>query len=304
MSAWDDLWAGYCQHLMATGRSRSTREARRFQLARFFRFCESLGLELGQIDENALLAFHRHLREVPGARGLWVASSILAALLAVRSFFTWAVEQQLLCVHPGPHWQLPKPPAPSIRLLTPDEMEKLLAAPDPSLPTGLRDQTILELLYSTGLRRRECHQLDLADLDLAGKRLTVRRGKGGRSRVLPVGETLALLLAFYLQEGRPALRPVAGETALFISSQTGRRLSYGMLKRLLETAGDRVGINASLHGLRHACASHLLEGGADVRHIQELLGHRWVTSTERYTHLQPLELQREHRHTHPRGKKR
>lgn len=303
--SWSELWESYRQHLVSLGRAFGTVTSRQGQLQRFFRFCELQGLTLEQVTEETVRAFHRDLLHQPGPGGkLWTEATVATTLRTLEVFFAWARERRLMLVDPGPLPPLKKPSAPLPGLLTADQVVRLLEAPDPSTPQGLRDRAILELLYATGLRRRECHQLDLADLDRARRELTVRRGKGGKFRRVPLGDHLADVLERYLDQVRPQLRPLPGEPALFLSSQTGRRLSYGSLWLLVDRAAAAVGLQANVHSLRHAFASHLLEGGADVRHVQEMLGHSQVSTTQRYTQLQPLELIREHRHTHPRGRKR
>jgi integrase/recombinase XerD len=280
-------------------------ERRHCELKRFFRFCEGQGLKLDQVTIQTLRAFNRELLQVPGERGkIWSEGVIVSTLRTVLTFFDWAVERRLVLMHPAPEMTLKKPPPPLVRLLTTDDVLQVLEAPDLSTAWGQRDRAILELFYSTGIRRRECYKLDLTDLDLARRQLTVRCGKGGRSRLLPIGDHLAGVLQDYLDRVRPLLRPLPAECALFISTQNGGRLCFGSFALLMENACKVTGIKTSIHALRHAFASHLLEGGADVRHVQEMLGHARVSTTQRYTHLQPLELIREHRHTHPRGRKK
>jgi integrase/recombinase XerD len=302
---WEELWRLYRQHLLALGRAPGTVARCQAQLKRFFRFCDGHGLKLELVTPQTIRAFNAELLEVPGERGkVWSEGLIVSTLRTVLTFFDWAMERRFIMMHPAPDMTLKKPPPPLFRLLTTDDVLQILEAPDPSTACGQRDRAILELFYSTGVRRRECFKLDLTDLDLVRCQLTVRRGKGGRSRLLPVGDNLAVVLQDYLDRVRPLLRPLPSECALFVSIQNGGRLCFGSFAALMENACKAAGIKTSIHALRHAFASHLLEGGADVRHVQEMLGHAQVSTTQRYTHLQPLELIREHRHTHPRGRKK
>lgn len=305
MTGWGTLEEEYLAHLRSRGRAPGTLALHRWHLRRFFEFCRRQGLEPRQITQETLLDYRRELREIPGERGrLWSERSVVRALQDLNLFLAWCQERRYLLVAPELEWAGKRPPAALPRLLTADQALALVEAPGEGTPLQLRDRALLELLYSTGLRRRECQQLDLTDLDLANSQVLVRRGKGGGFRCVPVGEHLAGVLERYLAEGRPHLRPFPEEPALFVTPQTGRRLSCAQLYNVVKRCARSQGLQASPHSLRHACASHLLEGGADVRHVQEILGHALVSSTQHYTQLQPLELSREHRHTHPRGRRR
>ena len=178
-------------------------------------------------------------------------------------------------------------------------MKRLLSLPDLGNPLGCRDRLVLELLYVLGLRRSECEALDLGDLDLGGAVLQVR-GKGGHERRLPMPAGFLQTLNRYLEEGRPVLAR-AGETALLVRESDGRRLSGGSLYHVLTGYGKRLGLSIYPHQLRHACATHLLEAGMEVRLIAELLGHRCLHSTRRYAQVRRLALQREFRRCHPRA---
>jgi integrase/recombinase XerD len=302
---WEELWSLYRQHLLALARSQGTVWRRQWEMKRFFQFCQRRRLTLEKVTTQTIRDYDQELREVPGGRGkIWNEISIVAALRALLTFFDWAVEHRFMLLHPAPDMTLRKPPPPPLKPLTTVDVLQILEAPDASTPEGQRDRAILELIYSTGVRRRECHQLNLTDLDLVRRQLAVHKGKGGRSRLLPVGEHLAEVMQDYLDRVRPLLRPLPGESALFISSQNGRRLSLSSFWARMQYACEAIGVKTGVHALRHAFASHLLEGGADVRHVQEMLGHSRVSTTQRYTQLQPLELIREHRHTHPRGRKK
>jgi integrase/recombinase XerD len=301
----DDLVEEYLTHLRSRGRAPATLAGHRWHLQRFFKFCRSRGLTLAEITQDTLLDYHRELRQVPGERGrLWTERSVVRALQDLNLFLAWCQERRYLLVAPELAWPGKRPPATLPALLTADQALALVEVPGEDTALQLRDRTLLELLYSTGLRRTECQQLDLTDLDLANSQLLVRHAKGGGFRYVPVGEHLAGVLERYLAEGRPHLRPFPEEPALFVTPQTGRRLSGAQLYNVVKRCARQLGLQAGVHSLRHAFASHLLEGGADVRQVQELLGHRLVSSTQHYTQLQPLELIREHRHPHPRGRRR
>lgn len=155
----------------------------------------------------------------------------------------------------------------------------------------------------TAMRRGECHRLDLSDLDLVQATVRLARTKGGGSRYLPLGANLVARLTAYLEYGRPALAE-RGEPALWVSSQSGRRLALASLHPILKRAARRAALEPlTLHGLRHSCATHLLQAGADLREVQALLGHARIQTTTWYTHLMPLDLMAEYRLTHPRARR-
>ena len=168
------------------------------------------------------------------------------------------------------------------------EIEELLELAEGDSPLALRNRALLELLYSAGLRSQEAVTLDLGDVDFDREVVHVR-GKGGKERVVPLGEEAALQLARYLRDGRPALAAGAND-ALFLSVR-GRRLDTSTVRRLLRHP----------HRLRHAFATHLLEGGADLRVIQELLGHASLSTTQIYSHVDARRLRRVYDRSHPRS---
>ena len=156
-------------------------------------------------------------------------------------------------------------------------------------PLGLRNSALVELVYSAGLRASEAVGLDLGDVDFEQERVHVREGKGAKDRVVPLGEEAGALVARYLRDARPLLARGA-ENALFLSAR-GRRLDTSTLRRLVPHP----------HRLRHAFATHLLEGGADLRTIQELLGHSSLSTTQMYSHVDAKRLRRVYDHAHPRS---
>jgi site-specific recombinase XerD len=156
-------------------------------------------------------------------------------------------------------------------------------------PLARRNRALVELVYSAGLRSQEAIDLDLADVDFEQELVHVRRGKGGKERVVPLGEEAALWLARYLREARPSLASGAND-ALFLSAR-GRRLDTSTLRRVVPHP----------HRLRHAFATHLLDGGADLRTIQELLGHSSLSTTQVYSHVDPRHLRRVYDRSHPRS---
>src|SRR6476660_1996106 len=218
-------------------------------------------------------------------RGKLAPSTISRKLVAVRS---------LLRHELGPEGVPDASLAPKRSRRLPDapklgEVDQMVDSFDASTPLGLRNRALVELVYSAGLRSAEAVGLDLGDVDFEQELVHVRRGKGGKERVVPLGEEAALWVARYLREARPSLATGAND-ALFLSAR-GRRLDTSTLRRVAPHP----------HRLRHAFATHLLEGGADLRTIQELLGHSSLSTTQIYSHVDPRHLRRAYDSAHPRS---
>ena len=300
--SWAELLEAYDRHLAGLGRSPMTRELVRRWLARWAESCARQRVELAGVTPAQLAAFQRELAWAPNrSGGLLSSSSQYQALAMVRQCLRWATRRGLLLIDPTLDLVLRKPLRPVLRLLTVAEVERLLEAPDATTAHGLRDRALLDTLYATGLRRGECHQLDLADVDLAQGLLVVRRGKGGKARLLPLLPRLAGSLARYLAQGRPALVRQPQEPALFVDRRGGR-LSLAVLPLVVKHHAQRIGLGlVSPHRLRQAFATHLLEGGAELIHLQALLGHANLSTTEAYTRLAASSVTTEYRRTHPRA---
>ena len=275
-------------------------------LGRFVMHCTSRHIELlADVTDEHIQAYYQDLLWQKKRRrpGFLSANTVDIAMRSVRQLFRWAIAQQHLLVDPCRNLIMRRVPQPAPRLLTVAEVEAMLSVPNPHMPGGLRDRAVLETLYATGIRRSECHNLNLADLDLANRLLQVHNGKGGGCRYLPTGEALAATLQRYLEQSRPRLCKNNGETALFLSLY-GTRYSVMSMNQLLNDIGRKLNLGSvGCHALRHACASHMLQNGADVDHIRSLLGHRFLFTTQIYTHLVPADVTAEHRRTHPRSQK-
>jgi site-specific recombinase XerD len=261
--------------------SDATRRAYGVDLRDFSRWLADSGTDLGAVDTRALAAYTAELGR--GRRGL-APATIARRLAAVRAFLRFTLGGDRvpeMALAPKRRRRLPDVPKPG-------EVDGMLAALDGSEPLGLRNRALVELVYSCGLRSAEAVGLDLADVDFDRESLHVR-GKGGKERVVPLGEEASHRLALYLRDGRPRLARGA-EDALFLSAR-GRRLDTSVLRRVL----------ANPHRLRHAYATHLLEGGADLRTIQELLGHASLSTTQIYSHVDARRLRRVYDGAHPRS---
>ncbi|HXF98885.1 MAG TPA: tyrosine-type recombinase/integrase [Gaiellaceae bacterium] len=274
------LEAAIERFLAAGGLSEATRLAYGRDLRGFARWLRGRGLGLADVDARTLGEW---VGELGRGRRRPAPATIARRLSAVRSFLRFAL---------GPA-RVPDGLAPRRPRRLPDvpkraEVEALVEGAEGDSPLALRNAALLELLYSAGLRSAEAVALDLADIDFEREAVHVR-GKGGKERVVPLGEEAALRLARYLREGRPALARGACD-ALFLSAR-GRRLETSALRRLVRRP----------HRLRHAFATHLLEGGADLRTIQELLGHASLSTTQVYSHVDAARLRRVYDRAHPRS---
>ena len=240
-----------------------------------------------------------HARRKPDGSPLaW--SSQAQSLVAVKGLFRWLTRTKQIPSNPAAELELPRRTRRMPRdVLTAEEAERVLAQPDTTKGMGVRDRAILELLYSTGIRRAECTNLQLADVELGRGALLVREGKGGRDRFVPVGERAAEWTDRWL-----AVRPryvTPPDVGWLFLTRRGRPLApkrlSELVRRYIEASG--VGKSPSCHLLRHTMATLMLEAGADVRHIQEILGHVVLSTTALYTHVSIGKLQEVHRRTHP-----
>jgi integrase/recombinase XerD len=306
----------YLDHLaVERGVAPNTLGAYRRDLGRYLDFLSGRGIgSLDRVAESDVAEFTMALRSGGQGHPPLAASSVARALIAVRGWHRFAAAEGLTDTDVA---HAVKPPAPGRRLpkaLPYDQVLRLLEAAgggsgDPAAgvdggPRGLRDRALLEMLYSTGARISETVGLDVDDLDL-GERSVVLRGKGGKQRMVPIGRPALAAVDAYLVRGRPVLaaRGKGNAGALFLNAR-GARLSRQSAWQVLHTAAERAGIAAAVspHTLRHSFATHLLDGGADVRVVQELLGHASVTTTQIYTLVTVNTLREVWATAHPRAR--
>jgi len=225
----------------------------------------------------------------------------------VRGFFAWLQKRGVILSDPAAVLPIVRSDALPRAVLTETEARWLVVTPsydNPrwwAVPLSVRDKAILELLYGTGIRLSECTRLDTSDLDLLKGTLFVRDGKGRKDRVVPVAGAAAFALDHYLTQARPRFLRDPREGGLFLTAQ-GKRLSSVAIDQLIRRHvwAAKVPRVVSAHSLRHACATHLLRGGADVRHVQRLLGHQSIQTTVRYTRVVIKDLRRMIERSHPR----
>jgi site-specific recombinase XerD len=259
----------------------STRRAYAADLRRFGGWLEERGTNVEEIDVRVLVDY---ASELGRARNGLAPATIARNLAAVRSFLRFTLgPTRVPDASLGPRRPQRLPEAPKR-----EEIELIVDSLDGDGPLALRNHALVELVYSAGLRSAEAVGLDLADVDFEQEHVRVR-GKGGKERVVPLGEEAAHVVARYLREARPELARGAND-ALFLSTR-GRRLDTSTLRRLLPHP----------HRLRHSFATHLLEGGADLRTIQELLGHSSLSTTQIYSHVDARRLRRVYDSSHPRS---
>jgi integrase/recombinase XerD len=228
-------------------------------------------------------------------------------LAAVRKFFSWLAAEQQIAYNPASALQPPKQPQRlPANVLTRSEAKRLIESTPTIRPRDIRDRAILEVLYSTGIRRAELIALTIYDVDFDNATLRIERGKGGSTRIVPLTETARSALKLYLEEARGVFARETTQTRLFVSSRSGGPLDDADIVRIVEKAARRAKIKKHItpHTLRHTCATHLLKGKADIRQIQKLLGHRRLSSTEVYTHVEISDLREVISRCHPREKKR
>ena len=230
-------------------------------------------------------------------------SSAARVLVAVRGFHRFAVREGLATHDPAAEVKPPTPPRRLPKAISVDDVERLLAATGPGAsPREQRDRALVEVLYGTGARISEAVGLDLDDLDLESGQVLLR-GKGGKQRIVPLGRPARAAVRHYLDSGRPDLLAVGpGGPAVFVNLRGGR-LSRQSAWAVLQAAADRAGLTQHLspHTLRHSFATHLLDGGADVRVVQELLGHASVATTQIYTLVTVDRLREVYAMAHPRA---
>ncbi len=311
--ALDRLLAEYDTWLtVERGLAANTLAAYRRDLRRYLAFLQARGItDPRSVDEAIVVAYVEELKTARDdeGRARFAPSSIARALVAVRSFHRFCVDEGLLALDPTEEVGAPRVPQGIPKALTEPEVEALLGAVVGDDPRGLRDRAILESLYAAGVRISELVGLDRRDVDLEGGLLRVL-GKGSKERVVPVGRSAGAALEAYLDRGRPALaarraRRHAREDAVFLNARGGRLTRQGCWK-IVGAAGERAGLGGRLspHVLRHSCATHMLEHGADIRVVQELLGHASLSTTQVYTKVSPERLRAVYDAAHPRARER
>jgi site-specific recombinase XerD len=311
--AWAEAVALLEEDLRRRDAAEPTRRAYGADLRQFARWASSAGLAPGEVGTREVRRYVARLSEGGAA-----PASTARKLAAVRSLFSSQREHGLIAGNPADLVATPRQPTRLPRVLKAQEVGALLdsveSSPTHSSPTqpggllGLRDRAMFELMYACGLRVGEVVSLGCTDMDHDGEQLRVE-GKGRKTRYVPVGEVALVAVRDYVERSRPKLAAgstdprVEGVGGHLFLSKSGRRLHTSDVRRRLRvwTARGGVGVGASPHALRHSFATHLLDGGADLRSIQELLGHASVSTTQVYTRVESARLKSAYAHSHPRA---
>lgn len=302
------LWqsqAAFLEWTRAVGLAEQTAAIRRAALGCFIRWCDAHSItRIEDITRDALELYQGHLFNYRKANGHPLAlSTQVTRLNPIKAFCKWLARTRLTTSNPAAELIIPRIPRrlPG-RVLSVSEVDRILLGPDPRSPSGVRDRAILEVLYSTGIRRMELARVELRDVQPELGTLFIRSGKGGRDRVVPLGGRALAWVDRYVRDVRGRLCPPGAENALFLTDygEPFRKNRLGdLVKRYIVRA--RIPVPGACHPFRHACATHMLENGADIRYIQVLLGHADLSTTQIYTHVSIDKLREVHAATHPAG---
>jgi integrase/recombinase XerD len=297
-------WIGrYVEHLLVLGLHAQSERRVRHDLMRLCDWCGERAIERpAEITRPILERYQRHLFYYRKTDGQPLSATSQARELArVKDWFRWLVRGNHLPSNPASELELPRLPRQTLpQVLSPAEVEAILAVPDVETALGLRDRALLEVLYSTGIRRMELVNLSVFDVNFGRGTLFVHQGKGRKDRVVPIGERALAWVRKYLDEVRSGWLADPAETALCLT-QEGQRVSLDHMSVLVRGYVKRSGIDkpGACHLFRHAAATAMLENGADIRFIQSMLGHASIHTTEIYTHVSIETLKAIHAATHP-----
>jgi integrase/recombinase XerD len=281
------------------GYSKNTIDAYKNDLSQFAKFLERQEVcDWAQVTRDHLIGFILDMKERE-----YSSSTVARKVAAVRAFLHFLVSENILSEDPSADLESPSVTKRLPRPISPEDIEKLLAAPDTEKSDrGIRDKALLELLYATGMRATEVVSLDVNDVNLASS--TVRcLGKGEKERIIPIYPSAADALEVYLEKGRQALIKDQEEKALFVNHR-GERLTRQGLWLIIKRYVKQIGISDQVtpHTLRHSFATHMLDGGADLRNVQKLLGHANMSTTQVYTQVSNKHLREVYDDSHPRAK--
>ncbi|BAF59391.1 site-specific recombinase XerD [Pelotomaculum thermopropionicum SI] len=294
----EKLLEEFIYHLaVERGLSENTLVSYRADLAKFISFCAKAGLKsVEQAGRDTVMAYLFQL-QLDGRS----TATISRHLASIRAFYRFAVGEGILPADPSSDLETPKPAQKLPRVLSVEEVDLLMGQPGSGEPAGLRDKAMLELLYATGMRVSELVSLNLEHVNLENGFVRCL-GKGSRERIIPVGDVAVRWLKEYLERARYKLSKPGRTDALFVN-QHGRRLTRQGFWKIIKKYARKAKIKKVItpHTLRHSFATHLLENGADLRSVQEMLGHADISTTQIYTHLTRNRLRDVYNRTHPRA---
>ena len=247
------------------------------------------------ITETSLNSYMLYLE-----KNHFAASTVSRSVASMRAFFQYLYQEHLIENNPADHLHPPKVEKKMPQILSVEEVDLLLRQPSDRTPKGLRDRAMLELLYATGMRVAELVGLDVPDVVFSNRTVKVT-GKGNKQRVMPFGAPAQKAIRRWLDDGRPLLVGEQSAAALFLGRQ-GKRIDQRMVRRVVHACARDAGVpDISPHALRHSAATHMLDGGADLREVQELLGHSSLKTTQRYTHVSIEQLKARYGQAFPRA---
>ena len=293
----------YLEYRLIQNYSAETNRRHDSNIRKFIVWCDERGLDDPRaITKPILERYKKHLYYSRKSNGEPLSFNAQATMLgSLKAFFKWLTQHNYLLYNPASELETPRRPQQLPRyLLSEEDISDLFNSADVTTAEGIRDRAVMELLYSCGLRRQECANLQLQDIDVKRQTVFIREGKGGKDRLLPMGDSAARWLMKYLEDARPELLTGQDSYAVFISDY-GEAYGGEGIGRLIKRAMKKAGIDkeGSAHLLRHAMATHMLENGADIRFIQTMLGHSDLKSTQIYTRVSVEKLREVHRATHP-----
>ncbi len=291
----------YLRHMEAKNLSPHTITGHRQSIRRFLEWCADRGIatpkDLGLPELESFQYFLSRYQKKGG--GSLTQRSQRHVLDIVRSLMVYGHKREWIDKNPAEDLELPKVPKPlPMHSLAVKEVEEVLKQPDVRKPTGLRDRAMLELIYSTGLRRSELVNLQVGDIEYERGLIRVHKGKGNKDRVVPIGKRALQWLKAYLSQARPLLA-AGGESILFVTAQHKGVMNAESLTHRFGRYVRRVNKKGACHIFRHTMATLMLDGGADIRFVQEMLGHSSLSTTQIYTHVSVEKLRKVHERTHP-----
>jgi integrase/recombinase XerD len=293
----------YFDWMLTVGYSEATVESRVNDMRDFFNWCKERSINrCNEVSKKIIERYRRHMYHYRKSDGQPLCAKTQShRLVAIRGFFKWLSKNNYVLYNPAADIELPRVGSPLPRnVLSVEEVEAVMNEVDLESPYGLRDRAILETLYSTGTRRRELTNLTLNDLNLSRGTLLIRAGKWRKDRLIPIGERAQFWVDRYIREKRPRLVVEPDEGYLFLNRQ-GEMMNYKYLGFLVSryVSSADIGKRGSCHLFRHTMATMMLEGGADIRFIQQMLGHSKLETTQIYTKVAISKLKEIHAKTHP-----
>ena len=272
---------------------------------RFLNYLDEIEInDLNQVERQSILDYQIRLLDETCHNRVIGAAARSRRIGAVRSFFNFLMKMGMVTQDPTFDLELPRRPKSLPKdILTKKEVGKLLAFPNLNDPLGIRDRAILEVFYSTGIRVSELCNLTINDIDLEHGELRVNQGKNAKDRIVPLGEIACDYLQNYILYSRRKL--ALPEQSILFVTKNGRKFDSTDMSHRIARLGKRAGLKKPIacHSLRHTCASHLLQGNADIRYIQEILGHASLATTQIYTKVEIADLKKVHHRCHPREQK-